>query len=136
MKPCNNCGNLKPDEEYATDRTREDGLALICRACNKEKCKQWYRENRARAIARSQEYKAVHGRAPVGRGEPVRRDRSAAKQRIVEEAATEYQLVRFTPTEWRFCLQAGAKLGLKPDLYVRNLVRDARRAAVYDVGGE
>jgi hypothetical protein len=126
LKPCNRCGELKPDEDYATDRAREDGLALICRDCNKAKCKEWYQENRARAIARSLAYKEAHGRAPSPAGEPVRRERAAIRNREIEEAQSELHLIRFSESEWMFCLLQGERLGLKAEDYVRFLVKDAK----------
>jgi hypothetical protein len=117
---------LKPDEDYAKDATRDDGLALICRECNKAKCREWYQENRARAIARSQAYKAEHGRAPTSRGDSLRQARTQIKKRQEEEALSELKLIRLSPSEWLFCLQMGERLGLKPEAYIRYLVKDAR----------
>jgi hypothetical protein len=127
LKPCNSCGDSKPDEAFAKDLSREDGLALICRDCNKEKCKRWYRENRERALARSNAYKEEHGRAPKPTGEAVRRERAAVKHRGALEALSELHLVRFTEPEWLFCLLQGQELGLKPEEFVRFLVKDAKR---------
>jgi hypothetical protein len=126
MKPCSVCGDLKPDEEFTVDVSREDGLAIRCRDCNKAKCRAWYLENKARKTETTLAYRAAHGRAPQPGAERERRVRAAVRQREAEEPLSEYRLVKLSPSEERFCLEMGERLGLKPDEYIRYLVKDAK----------
>ncbi|SDG08443.1 Recombination endonuclease VII [Blastococcus aurantiacus] len=46
MKKCPACGQTKAAAEFSRNRTLKDGLSFYCLACNRERNKAWYRDNR------------------------------------------------------------------------------------------
>lgn len=46
-KPCSTCGVIKPFEEFSPDkRKKSDGLQARCKACNRERTREWARQTR------------------------------------------------------------------------------------------
>ncbi|GAQ86218.1 hypothetical protein KFL_002760145 [Klebsormidium nitens] len=53
--PCNRCGETKPGAEFALDKKRLRGRAVICKQCFSERRRQLYRRHRdAEVLARTQ----------------------------------------------------------------------------------
>lgn len=139
MKPCNNCGARKEETEFALDRQRVDGLALICRECNAEKCRAWYQDNAERKRRLSIEYKARQSELAEmassdtenNEGKRIlpplnpRLARQEVKRAEQIEATSEFEIVRFTPSEGAFCDSQAQGMGVTRAAYVRALVRDA-----------
>jgi hypothetical protein len=117
VKPCNQCGRVLPNEAYSVDKTREDGLAIICLECNREKCRRWYAANQAHKKAEAVRYREEHGCAPpTERGRRGIETRARLARQTAEEDASELHLVRFTAAEWEFCLLQGGRLGIKQEV--------------------
>lgn len=122
---CPHQGSLQSDESFAIDQSREDGLALVCRDCNKERCKRWYKENKERKIRLALEYKAKHGGEPTRPGNRIVREPVHSEAKTVNEP-DDYQMIRFSQSEWLFVLQQSQIANLTPEQFVRACVRDAR----------
>lgn len=75
MKTCRKCGGTKPTSEFASDKSRADGLNVICRHCsalkskawreangeaNKQLCKAWYEKNKEKASANNKAWRAAN----------------------------------------------------------------------------
>jgi len=58
LKRCTHCKQELPIADFARDKERADGLANTCRACNKERCRRFYEQNREQQIERSKANKA------------------------------------------------------------------------------
>lgn len=70
MKTCSACKQQKPLAEFNKKSSRSDGLQPICKDCNKERLREYYRRNPEKTKARTsnrrrllakrfQEYKAL-----------------------------------------------------------------------------
>ena len=85
-KRCSTCGMVKPLDEYHRNRTKPDGRQSVCKPCNIERNKRWYREHpevraaRMDAYARARrdqvalqvfEYLREHPCADCGEDDPV-----------------------------------------------------------------
>lgn len=129
MKTCINAdcpsqGSLQSDEAFAIDQSREDGLALVCRDCNKARCKRWYKENKERKIRLALEYKARHGSEPTSSIRP--RSPTSPRSPAAPAEPDDYQLIRFSQSEWLFVLQQAQAANLTPEQFARACIRDAR----------
>lgn len=49
---CYACGETKPAEDFPRDRGKASGRASICKACDREKAKNYYNNHRDAVIAR------------------------------------------------------------------------------------
>lgn len=76
-KHCTKCKVWKPWSAFRPNANREDGHTVWCAKCDKEKCKEWYRRNRAMKLAASAEYSRTH-RATKNASEKRRRARIRA----------------------------------------------------------
>ena len=56
VKHCPRCGDDKPLRQFGKASNRPDGKACYCKTCNTEHVKSWYRNNKAKANARSGEW--------------------------------------------------------------------------------
>jgi DNA-directed RNA polymerase subunit M/transcription elongation factor TFIIS len=75
MKKCNNCENLLPVSEFYKRTTSKDGLQHQCKSCTKERVKNdpkqkqrqknWYKNNTEREKTRAVEYKRKRKRELV-----------------------------------------------------------------------
>ncbi len=54
-KTCTKCGKTKPPDQFSRDTSRRDGLNTRCRACDRERSRRWYEENRDRTRGRMRE---------------------------------------------------------------------------------
>ena len=45
MKKCRVCHIEKPFQEFSRNKLNKDGRLNICKVCDREKKKEWYREN-------------------------------------------------------------------------------------------
>jgi hypothetical protein len=52
---CYRCGEEKPVEEFSADRAKASGHASICRACDREKAREYYAANREAKLAKANE---------------------------------------------------------------------------------
>jgi hypothetical protein len=50
---CYRCGETKPVEEFARDRSKASGRKSLCKACDNAKSKDYYAANRERVIERN-----------------------------------------------------------------------------------
>ena len=50
MKRCVTCGVARPFAEFNRKRASPDGLQNVCRDCNRERARRYYRENRERHL--------------------------------------------------------------------------------------
>ena len=46
-KRCTSCQTAKPTKSFNVARNRKDGLQTVCRECNAERCKKYYRDNKS-----------------------------------------------------------------------------------------
>lgn len=137
MKPCANpncsrAGVVLPDDAFAKDKSKPDGLMRICRECNAAKSARWYILREEHKKRKSVEYKAAVAAGtiqprPLEEPRPPRAEREIAEK--IDTEPDDHQFIRFSQGEWLFVLAEADRLGLKPGDYVRNLVRDARRRA-------
>ena len=51
LKTCPKCGDQVPLEEFARDASKASGYASRCKACDREKARRYYEENRERQLA-------------------------------------------------------------------------------------
>jgi 5-methylcytosine-specific restriction endonuclease McrA len=51
MKTCHKCGVEKPVEMFSVHKSRRDGLACNCKACEAARNKAWHESNKERAAA-------------------------------------------------------------------------------------
>ena len=54
-KRCTKCGALLPLDQFHRNRSRKDGRQSLCKPCNIERNKRWYRENPDARAARMDE---------------------------------------------------------------------------------
>lgn len=127
---CDLAGVPQPWENFNKDVSREDGRARICRECNKRKCKSWYQAAPEGQRMQAREYKRKQRAGEIvpdrARSEAQRVAHRRHVQEVQEEEAADWKLIRFTEKEWMFCLLQGQALGLKPEAYVRLLVKNAK----------
>lgn len=45
LKRCSNCNKMKPISEFYRDKSSIDGLTSRCKECDKEKSRQFYKDN-------------------------------------------------------------------------------------------
>jgi hypothetical protein len=48
MKLCTTCKQPKANSEFNKHQKRKDGLQTVCKACNRERAKRYYEENKSR----------------------------------------------------------------------------------------
>jgi hypothetical protein len=51
LKTCTKCGNELRIGEFARDESKASGRKSICRACDREKSRDYYERNRERKLA-------------------------------------------------------------------------------------
>jgi len=139
VKQCSMCGDDKPESEFNSDSSRVDGLQRECRECNRQRARDWYRENRRRKIAYSEAYKAEHGHAPKkAKGESGKAKGKTEIEELAERLGINLEpeppphpgeemqgrTITLSLPEWRYLEAQGA--GVSD--YLRSLVqRDMRR---------
>lgn len=75
QKPCGRCHESKPFSEYCKNKTRFDGLQLWCKACGREKAKEYYHKHLEKSREKSRKARRVwYAKHP----ELVRQQRRAA----------------------------------------------------------
>jgi hypothetical protein len=122
MKSCNVCAVTKPDEAFALSQSREDKLSNTCKECARARAKLWYRSNVEHKINAAIRYREEHPDMP--KSPPTQKRKEEQRYQAIEEATTEYVLVRMTLTEKAFCEENGLKMGIRTEEYARFLVKD------------
>jgi len=49
---CPSCGAVKPSSEFYADRSKSNGRRFVCKACDLERSKAYYREHREEKLAK------------------------------------------------------------------------------------
>lgn len=73
LKFCGRCGTEKPKYEFNKNKSKSDGLATMCKCCNKEYQKSYYFEN-------SKQHKAT---AKVNKKKYVERNRNFVREYLL-----------------------------------------------------
>jgi hypothetical protein len=60
VKPCNNCGILKPLSDFYANPKGRGGLRPECKECTKKRRRDWYLRNREREIERVRQWSLAH----------------------------------------------------------------------------
>jgi len=60
MKRCKKCGEEKPLDEFHRAQGMRDGHRSECKDCHRARMRQWYRDNRERAIAGVREWQQAN----------------------------------------------------------------------------
>lgn len=81
---CVRCGEIKPTDRFARQKTKSDGLDAKCKDCRCELTRQWREADPERARESSRRYREAN---PEKRRETVRRYQQANPERIREKAA-------------------------------------------------
>lgn len=50
---CNNCLETKNILEFSKSKQSKSGYNYVCRSCSKQKCKEWYQENRSSVLLKA-----------------------------------------------------------------------------------
>lgn len=57
MKVCSRCKENKTEAEFKKNRTKPDGLQIICSDCSKELNKIWYNKNKKNRLLKINQYR-------------------------------------------------------------------------------
>jgi hypothetical protein len=60
MKICSKCGEEKNKDSFYKDKSRKDGLSIICKTCSKIYYKKYYKENKEKIKKQSKEYREAN----------------------------------------------------------------------------
>lgn len=53
LRLCYSCDRLRRHDEFVVDRSRPQGRGSRCKECDRERVKEYYRENRERVLAKA-----------------------------------------------------------------------------------
>jgi 5-methylcytosine-specific restriction endonuclease McrA len=122
-KMCVNCHARKSASEFHKNRSKQDGLNRICKACNIEKAKLWAEKNPERARAKSLKfYRANRDRLlkRFAENRAINKDRDKRTQKAWREANKERK--RANDLRWQQAHQEKMRL-------FRRISEHRRRAA-------
>lgn len=104
-KQCSACAQVLPLVDFGIDRSTSDGRHRWCRACNRERCRAYYRRTRAFQIERVQHWRK-HRHEPGYKA--LRRARDPETKQLVRElkairaaAYARKQRCELTRDEWQ-----------------------------------
>lgn len=58
MTRCPRCGVAQPSSAFYADKTKSNGRRFICRGCDRERARAYYRSHREEKLAKVKAYQA------------------------------------------------------------------------------
>ena len=56
MRVCSKCGYIKPEDNFAVNKKRKDGLFTYCKRCKSKVDGEYYIKHRQKIMANSRDY--------------------------------------------------------------------------------